>query len=134
MSKPSLKLPASLEEEAALWASRQGVSVSLDQFVVRAVAEKIGELKHGLDDPRFPRIAYRRGAAGHPVPVLRGTGIRVESIVISARSWNQSPAAIAEEYDLSLEQVEEALAFYASHRLELDELLMEERQLDRAHA
>jgi hypothetical protein len=61
-----------------IWAQRQGVS--LNQFILWATAEKVGALNQQLDDPQFPQITYRRGAAGIPVPVIRGTGIRMQAI------------------------------------------------------
>jgi uncharacterized protein (DUF433 family) len=38
-----------------------------------------------LDDPDFPGITYRRGVSGWVTPVLRGTGIRVQTIVVDAQ-------------------------------------------------
>lgn len=68
------------------------------------------------------------------MPVIRGTGIRVRTIVGAIRSWNMSPAAMAEDYDLSAEQIAEALAFYEAHRGEVESSLSEERLLEEAHA
>lgn len=132
MAPTPLNLPDRLKEEAEQWATRQGVS--LDAFVVWAVAEKVGELKHGLDDSRFPRITYRRGASGQPVPVVRGTGIRVQTLVVESRDWKMSPVQIAEDHELSLEQVQEALGFYEAHRAEIDASLGAEQQLESSHA
>ncbi len=73
MARYPLNLPVQLKEEAERRASDQGVS--LNQFIMWAVAEKVGSLRQDLNDPAFPRITYRRGAAGQPLPVLRGTGI-----------------------------------------------------------
>jgi uncharacterized protein (DUF433 family) len=87
------------------------------------VAEKFSALKAGLDDPNFPGIAYRRGASGIPVPVLRGTGIRVRTIVISNREWNETPADIAAQYNLPEGLVQEALRFYQAHQAEIDLLM-----------
>jgi uncharacterized protein (DUF433 family) len=85
-----------------------------------ATAEKMSALNQQLDDPQFPQITYRRGAAGIPVPVLRGTGIRVQSVTIAHEQWQMSAADIAAEYKLSVRQIEEALAFYAAHRPEIE--------------
>lgn len=128
MSRTSLNLPSLLKEEAEQFANRQGVS--LNQFIVWAVAEKVGGLKQRLDDPRFPRVGYRVGAAGWPQPVLRGTGIRVQTVVIAAREWGLSPSQIAEEYGVGQAQVEEALAFYEAHRIEVEASIHEELQLE----
>lgn len=132
MAMTSLNLPALLKAEAEQWANRQGIS--LDELVVWALAEKLGGLKQGLDDPRFPHITYRRGASGWPVALLRGSGIRVGTIVVAARSWGMSSSQIAEDYGLTQEQVQEALAFYEAHRGEIEASLAEERQIESAHA
>ena len=73
-----------------------------------------------LDDPAFPGIMHRTGASGHATPLLRGTGIRVQTIVIARQAWGLSPTQIAADWDLSERQVTEALAFYAAHRAEID--------------
>lgn len=62
--------------------------------------EKVSALKPGLDDPNFPRIADRRGTSGFPMSVLRGTGIRVRTIVISKCKWNEAPAEIDAQLEL----------------------------------
>lgn len=127
MSRYPLNLPQQLKQEAEAWAQRQGVS--LNQFILWATAEKIGALNQQLDDPRFPQLTYRRGAAGIPTPVLRGTGIRVQAIVIAAEQWGMSPAEIADEYDVSVKQIEAALAFADAHRQEIETYLRVEAQL-----
>ena len=132
MARYPLKLPVQLKQEAELWARRQGAS--LNQFVVWAVAEKVGELKQNLGDPRFPRIAYRLGASRWPTAVVRGTGIRVQTLAIAAQTWGMAAEEISEEYDLKLAQVEEALAFYEAHREEIDRAIAAEQELEAASA
>lgn len=132
MSRYPLNLPIRLKEEAADLASREGVS--LNQFIVWAVAEKVGGLKERIDDPRFPRVRYRTGAAGRPVPYVRGTGIRVQTLAVAHAHWRMSASEIAEGYDLELSAVEEALRFYDAHRAEIDALLEEEERLEQASA
>jgi len=61
MSRYPLNLPGQLKKEAEQFASEQGVS--LNQFIMWAVAEKVGALSQTLDDPQFPQVTYRRGAA-----------------------------------------------------------------------
>ena len=78
MARYPLNLPTGLKQEAEEWASQQGVS--LNQFILWAVSEKVGALKQQMDDPAFPHVTYRRGASGWPAPVLRGTGIRVQAL------------------------------------------------------
>lgn len=130
MARYPLNLPAQLKQEAEKWASNQGIS--LNQFIMWAVAEKIGALSQSLDDPAFLRITYRRGAAGHPTPILRGTGIRVQTVVIAAQQWELTPAQIAAEYDLTKAQVDDALAFYKAHRAEIDATITTEQTIETA--
>ena len=72
MSRYALNLPAKLKSEAEELAAKQGVS--LNQFIMWSVSEKVTILRQTLDDPNFPGITYRRGAAGWVSPVIRGTG------------------------------------------------------------
>jgi uncharacterized protein (DUF433 family) len=128
MGRYALSLPAQLKHDAEKWASRQGVS--LNQFILWAVAEKVGALNQQLDEPAFPRITYRHGASGDPVPVLRGTGIRVQTIVVAAKHWEMKPPQIAAYYGISEAQVDEALAFYAVHSQEIDSSIAMEETLE----
>lgn len=118
MARYPLNLPQDLKTQAELWAKRQGVS--LNQFILWATAEKIGSLNNQLDDPAFPAITYRRGASGMPTPILRGTGIRVQTLLIAHEQWEMSPQIIAEEYNLTVRQVEDALGFAHAHRAEIE--------------
>ena len=86
-----------------------------------------------LDDPAFPQVTYRRGAAGQPVPVLRGTGIRVQTVVVAAQQWGMEAGQIAAEFGLPEAQVKEAAAFYAAHQAEIDTALAAERALEASH-
>jgi uncharacterized protein (DUF433 family) len=124
----AVNLPLELKKEAEALAKQQGVS--LNQFILWSVAEKVSALKTGLDDPNFPGIAYRRGASGIPVPVLRGTGIRVQTIVISNREWNETPTEIAVQYDLPEGLVKDALRFYQAHQAEVDLLIHSDSMLE----
>ncbi|MFO7634683.1 MAG: DUF433 domain-containing protein [Caldilinea sp.] len=118
MARYPLNLPHQLKQEAEALAQQQGVS--LNQFILWATAEKVGALSQQLDDPAFPLITYRRGAAGMPVPVVRGTGLRVQTIAIAHASWQMSAPQIAKEYGLTAREIEEALAFFAAHRTEIE--------------
>ena len=64
MARYPLSLPEQLKDQAEQIAKSQGVS--LNQFILWAVAEKVGAFQPGLNDPDFPGIEYRRGAAGAP--------------------------------------------------------------------
>jgi len=132
MARYPLNLPARLKAEAEKWATDQGVS--LNQFIMWAVAEKVGALSQSLDDPAFPHITYRRGAAGQLAPVLRGAGIRVQTIVVAAQQWDMTPAQIATEYDLTEAQVNDALNFYQAHRAEIDAYIAAEQSIEAAQA
>ena len=132
MARYPLNLPVDLKRDAERCASEQGVS--LNQFILWAVAEKVGGLTQQLDDPAFPHVTYRRGAAGEPVAMLRGTGLRVQSVVVAVRHWGLTPQRIAEEYDVQEERVREALAFYEAHRREIDASLAMDSALESADA
>lgn len=131
MSRYPLNLPVQLKQEAEQWAANQGVS--LNQFILWAVAEKVGALKQQLDDARFPQVTYRRSASGKPVPILRGTGIRVQTIVVADRDWRMSAEEITAEYGVSQMQVKEALAFYEAHQQEIELDLEAEQSLESAN-
>jgi len=131
MARYALKLPQELKAEAEQIAEQQGIS--LNQFILWSVAEKVGSLRQGLDDPNYPHVAYRRGASGHPTPVVRGTGIRVQTIVLAAQHQGLSEAQTAAEYDLPVIQVRECLAFYAAHRAEVDETIRSEEAIETEH-
>ncbi len=128
MARYPLSLPAQLKREAEDWAASQGVS--LNQFILWSVAEKVGTLKQSLDDPAFPGITYRRGASGWPVPVVRGTGIRVQTVVAANHNWQMEVREVAAEYELTQAQVEEALAFYQAHQDEIDAVVQSEQALE----
>ena len=128
MSRYPLNLPGQLKKEAEHWANQQGIS--LNQFIMWSVAEKVGALSQTLDDPQFPQITYQRGSAGIPTPFLRGTRLRVQTLVLAQKTWGLSPNEIASEYDLSLKQVNEALRFYEMHQAEIDASIQAEENLE----
>ncbi len=134
MARYPLNLPQDLKQEAEALAREQGIS--LNQLLMWAVAEKVAALRNRLNDPRFPRIIYQRGAAGVPTPVLARTRLRVQTLVTALQQWGYSPEQVAEEFDLALDEVREALAFYQAHRAEIDAALQSEAALeaDRPHA
>jgi uncharacterized protein (DUF433 family) len=132
MARYPLNLPEQLKQEAEQWAADQGIS--LNQFIMWAVAEKVGALRERLDDPNHPHVTYRRGAAGMPAPVVRGTGIRVQTLVVAARQWEWTPAQVAAEYGLPEAQVNDALAFYGAHRAEIDASIAAERKMEKVYA
>ena len=130
MARYPLNLPSNLKQEAEELAQRQGVS--LNQFILWSVAEKVGELKQSLDDPNYPEITYRRGAAGVPTPIVRGRGIRVQTIVIAKNTWKMSIPEISGEYNLDERVVKSALDFYTAHQNEIDANIAAEQALQDA--
>ncbi|MBN1318219.1 MAG: DUF433 domain-containing protein [Anaerolineales bacterium] len=130
MARYSLNLPAKLKREAEELASEQGVS--LNQFIMWSVSEKVTSLRQTLDDPNFPGITYRRGASGWIAPIIRGTGIRVQTIV-EQMSMGLSPDEIAKEYELKENRVREAQAFYDAHKPEIDGSILAEKELEEKH-
>lgn len=131
MSRYPLNLPTQLKLEAEQLAGKQGVS--LNQFILWAVSEKVGNLKQQLDDPSFPLITYRRTAGGAPIAVLRGTGLRVQTIAIAANQWGLTLAQIADEYDIGEAHLREALAFYRAYQQEIDANIAAEAALETGH-
>jgi len=127
MARYPLNLPSVLKEDAERYAAEQGVS--LNQFILWAVSEKIGSLQQRLDDPRFPQITYRRTAHG-PTPVLRGTNLRVQTLVVAVKTWGMSAAEVAADYGLQISQVESALQYYAEHSAEIDTAAAAEARLE----
>ena len=127
MSRYALNLPATLKSEAEELASRQGIS--LNQFIMWSVSEKVAALRQALDDPNFPGITYRRGASGWVMPVIRGTGIRVQTIVINL-TMGMNPEQIAAEYGLDVQRIREAQAFYNAHRAEIDLSIRVEQEIE----
>ena len=126
-----LNLPQELRQAAAQLAKQQGVS--LNQFFLWSISEKVSELKTSIDDPNFPMITYRRGASGIPTPIIRGTGIRVETIVVGNQHWGQPVTKLAEEYDIPLVAVEAALSYYQAHKEEIDTLIRIEQEIEAQH-
>jgi len=127
MSRYALNLPADLKREAEELASRQGIS--LNQFIMWSVSEKVASLRQSLDDPEFPGITFRRGASGWVSPIIRGTGIRVQTIA-KQLMYGLKPEQIAEEYGLEIHKVKEAQAFYNAHQSEVDGSIKAETDLE----
>ena len=128
MARYPLKLPLQLKEDAEQWASKQGIS--LNQFIMWAVAEKVGALNNLLDDPAFPRITYQRSSSGLPVAYVAGSRIRVQTIVIAHTKWNYSVTKITRDYGIGTKRVKEALSFYLAHQDEIDAAIEAEEEIE----
>ena len=72
-----------------------------------------------MNEKTTPGIARKSGVRGGR-PCIEGTGIRVTDIV-TAVELEYSPREIAADFDLSLEQVDAALQYYARNKAALDE-------------
>ena len=118
MARYPLSLPTQLKQEAETLAAQQGVS--LNQFILWAVAEKVGALGQKLDDPAFPQITYRRGAVRNTRTESARHAHSGQDDGRGSQMWGMSPAEIADQYDISERLVKEALAFYEAHREEID--------------
>lgn len=126
-----MNLPEQLQQEATQLAQQQGIS--LEQFILWAIAEKVGALKQQLEQSIFSEIVLRVGASGMPSPVIQGTNIRVQTLVTAHKRWQLSPSQIATEYNLTETQVRTALSFYETHQLEIDGAIALEQALESSH-
>lgn len=126
MSRYALNLPQELKREAEAMAADQGIS--LNQFIMWSVSDKVSSLRQNLDDPNFPGITYRKGASGWVQPVLRGTGIRVQTVAVESKS-GATVQQIADEYNIGHQSIREALAFYEVHQVEIDASILSEKKL-----
>jgi uncharacterized protein (DUF433 family) len=127
MTAYALNLPDQLKHEIEQLAQSQGIS--LDQFILWAVTEKVSTLKAS-----FPQIAYRQGVDGQLVPVIKGTGIRVQTVAIASQKWGMSPSQMKNEYELTEAQVTEALSFYAVNKGQIDAVIASEQSLEIANS
>lgn len=73
-----------------------------------------------LDLSSFPNLTYRQGASGHVQLIVQGSGVCVQTLATVHQTWGWSVEQIADEYDLTTKQVEEALSFYTKHKKEVD--------------
>ncbi len=127
MTRYSLNLPLDLKREAEEVAKKQGIS--LNQFIMWSVSEKVATMRSQLDDPRFPLITYRQGGSGIARPVIRGTALHVQAIVQSIK-LGETPQSVAKNYGVDLKQVQEAQAFYQVHKKEIDDFIKDEEDLE----
>ena len=86
-------------------------------------------LKH---EQAFSQIQRRIGTSGQASASIKGTGIRVQTIVIAKANWGWDTSQISNEYDLPTAQVSEALSFYEVHKAEIDDAITSEAALEAA--
>ena len=127
MARYALNLPTGLKKDAEAFAAQQGIS--LNQFIMWSVSEKVSSLRQSLDDPNFPNITYRKGSSGWVSPVIRGTGIRVQTIA-KHLSTGMKPEQIAAEYDLDFHKIKEAQAFYNANKKEINRAIQSEEDIE----
>jgi len=127
----SLNLPVDLKQEAEQIAKQQ--KISLNQLILWSLSEKVTSLKEKLNDPEFPSISYRRDSSNQLIPIIKGKGIRVQTIVIASKQWKETVVDIAKQYEISKKEVEEALGFYAAHKTIMDALIAENESLEGIH-
>lgn len=72
-----------------------------------------------MDEIMAPGITRKSGVRGGR-PCIKGTGIRVTDIV-TAIQFDCGRDEIAEDFDLSLEQIDAALKYYARNKAAIDE-------------
>ncbi len=128
----SLNLPVDLKLEAEQIAKQQ--KISLNQLILWSLTEKVTSLKGSLNDPEFPSISYKRDTTNQLIPIIRGKGVRVQTIVIASRQWKETVVDIAKQYGLSKKMVEDALSFYSAHKNMVDALIAENELLEGVHA
>jgi uncharacterized protein (DUF433 family) len=66
--------------------------------------------------------------------VLLRTNLRVQTVAAAVSHWAYTPEQTAHEFDLTLAEVQEALAFYGLHRAEIDSVLQAAAALETAHS
>ncbi len=82
------------------------------------------------DDPRFSGITYRTGQSGIPTPIIRGTEIRVQTVVVVCPRMGNSVEDFAKDHEITEGLVVEALAYYSFHRDEVDTLIQMEKIME----
>lgn len=75
-----------------------------------------------LDEQRTSRIV-RDPRVLNGEPIVVGTRVPVRSIVVGSRRYAGDLARVCQAYRIDLEAVQDALAFYATHRREIDDLI-----------
>ena len=124
----TLDLPPELEQRLAKEAAQHGLSVEA------MTLQLLAKFLHQATDPAFPNVAYHQGASGQPVPVVAGTGIRIQTLAIAFHQWGLTQEQLAEEYNLSMPQLDDALAFYAANQAEIDGAMALEAAIEASHA
>lgn len=133
MTRYALNLPVDLKQEAEQIAKRQGIS--LNQFIMWSVSEKVATIRNQQldEDPKFPLIGYRRSVDGDATPVIRGTGIRVQTAAVAVNKLKTKPEEFARRYNVNISQVREALSYYESHKEQIEANIRYEDELEKQY-
>lgn len=121
-----LSIPQEIITKAEIYAHKKGVL--LDQFFLSAIQEKVEPLIRSLDEKS--QITYRKGGSGTAAPILNGTNVRVQTIVVANTNWGWADEKIADEFDLNDSQVRAALVFYNNNKKLIDDSLALEQSLE----
>jgi len=108
--------------------TRRGVPVVAVIKYIDYAETAEGSTEH--DDPRFSGITYLVGNFGIPVPTIRRTAIRVQTVVFVYKYQGKTIEEIANDYDISEGVVIEALGFYNFHREEINTLMRLDRVME----
>jgi uncharacterized protein (DUF433 family) len=93
----------------------------------------VTSLKSKIDDPNFPDITYKLDAGNQLVPIIKGKGIRVQTLVIAFYDWKESVAEISQQYDLPKKTVKQGLSFYEVHKKGMDALIDSNNEAEPSH-
>jgi len=109
-------------------ANRRVISVEAEEL------ERLGRFKElsvpAVEPLRFKHYQYlvARPEKGRKQMYLKGRNMTVGQLVYTMRANRMSPEEAAEDMDLPLEQVLEALAYYQAHRSLIESETEEEKQ------
>jgi len=109
-------------------ANRRVISVEAEEL------ERLGRFKElsvpAVEPLRFKHYQYlvARPEKGRKQMYLKGRNMTVGQLVYTMRANRMSPEEAAEDMDLPLEQVLEALAYYQAHRSLIESEAEEEKQ------
>jgi uncharacterized protein (DUF433 family) len=76
-------------------------------------------VKTGSKSPLIVRVPGIHGGE----PVIKGTRVPVRTIVLSLEDYDGDQRRLAEDFELDLAAVEAALAYYASHKDEIERII-----------
>jgi uncharacterized protein (DUF433 family) len=87
-------------------------------------------IEEGLAMDQFPGIVFHDGSAGRR-PALAGRRLDVAAVIDSLRASGNDRTATAEYLEISLREVETAVAYYVDHKDEIDDWLEEQQRAHR---